>query len=213
MPKPSLRESTVAVPERAVDEQQWLVDYFWRYRQSLFDEGAWEQLIRLKGMLLVTKATGRKVNFAGNGGSAAIASHCAVDFTKNAGIRCVNFNEADLITCLANDYGYERWLAKALEFYADDGDLVVLVSSSGKSSNMILAAQHAVERGLTLVTFTGFSAQNPLKALGQLNLWVNSQAYNIIEMTHHIWLLAVCDVIIGRAEYPASEREGPCSAR
>lgn len=210
MPKPSLRESTVAVPERAVDEQQWLVDYFGRYRQSLFDEGAWEQLIRLKDMLLVTKAAGRKVIFAGNGGSAAIASHCAVDFTKNAGIRCINFNEADLITCLANDYGYDRWLAKALELYADDGDLVVLISSSGRSANIVRAAEHTVGRGLSLVTFSGFAADNPLKALGQLNLWVNSQAYNIVEMTHHIWLLAVCDVIIGHAEYPASEREGPC---
>ena len=204
MPKPPDKFTMVA-PTRAGDEPQWLIDYFRRYRQSLFDERAWEQLIRLKNMLLVTKAAGRKVILAGNGGSAAIASHCAVDFTKSAGIRCVNFNEADLITCLANDYGYERWLAKALEFYADNGDLVVLISSSGKSSNMILAAQYALERGLTLVTFTGFSAQNPLKALGQLNLWVNSQAYNIVEMTHQIWLLAVCDMLIGRAEYPAAD--------
>jgi D-sedoheptulose 7-phosphate isomerase len=127
-----------------------------------------------------------------------------VDFTKNARIRCINFNEADLITCFANDYGYEHWLEKALEFYADDGDVTILISSSGKSANMVRAAQYALARGLRLVTFTGFLANNPLKELGQLNFWVDSQAYNVIEMTHHIWLLAVCDLIIGKAEYPAS---------
>ena len=69
---------------------------------------------------------------------------------------------------------------------------------------MVRAAQYINERGLELVTFTGFSAENPLKGLGRLNFWVNSRAYNVIEMTHQIWLLAVCDLIVGKAEYPAS---------
>src|SRR3990167_2783691 len=191
-----------------MDEKQWLAEYFDRYRTTLFQADVFPQLIELKNLVQASHARGKKVIIAGNGGSAAIAGHCSVDFTKNAGIRCVNFNEADLITCLANDYGYDRWLAKALELYADDGDLVVLISSSGRSANIVRAAEHTVGRRLALVTLSGFAADNPLRALGGLNLWVDSRAYNIVEMTHHIWLLAVCDLIIGAAEYPAVQEHG-----
>jgi D-sedoheptulose 7-phosphate isomerase len=186
------------------DERRWLEEYFGRYRQSLFGVDMSAQLVRLKELLLGVRRGSKKAILAGNGGSAAIASHCAVDFTKSAGIRCVNFNEADLITCFANDYGYERWLEKALEFYADDGDVAILISSSGRSPNMCRAAEYAGTRGLTVVTFTGFEETNPLRKLGVLNFWVSSRAYNVVEMTHQIWLLAVCDLIIGRAEYSAS---------
>lgn len=190
-----------------MDEQRWLASYFEQYRPMLFQEAILEQLVELKRLLIAAREAGKKAVFAGNGGSAAIASHCAVDFTKNAGIRCVNFNEADLITCFANDYGYERWLEKALGFYADPGDVVILISSSGQSKNMVNAALYAAARGLAVVTFTGFSSDNPLRALGRLNYWVDSRAYNVVEMTHQIWLLAVCDLIIGAAEYPASRAE------
>ena len=186
-----------------MDDTQWLAKYFERYRESIFVAEVLSQLAELKELLVETRDRRKKVILAGNGGSAAIASHCAVDFTKCAGVRCVNFNEADLITCLANDYGYERWLEKAIEFYGDDGDLVILISSSGKSPNMVRAAEYARRKRLKLVTFTGFFSDNPLKAQGDLSLWVNSRAYNVIEMTHHIWLLAVCDLIMGDAEYSA----------
>ena len=187
-----------------MDDKEWLAQYFEQIQASLFAVDMRPQMIQLKDLLKKTHAAGNKIIIAGNGGSAAIASHSAVDLTKTAGIRCVNFNEADLITCFANDYGYERWVEKALEFYADQGDLVILISSSGKSPNMVNAGQYACARGLTLVTFTGFSENNPLRMLGQLNFWVESQTYNIIEMTHQIWLLSVCDLIVGKAEYPAS---------
>jgi len=189
------------------DEASWLAHYFARYRTSIFQEGVVEQLVTLKQWMLEAQADGNKVILAGNGGSAAIASHSAVDFTKNAKIRCINFNEADLITCFANDYGYEWWLQKAIEHYVDAGDLIILISSSGKSPNMINAARFVREQGLKVVTFTGFAPDNPLKTVGHLNVWVNSRAYNVIEMTHHIWLLAVCDLIIGNAEYPARSGE------
>ena len=60
---------------------------------------------------------GNTVYIIGNGGSSSIASHVSVDFTKNAKIRSVNFNEADLITCFSNDYGYERWIEKSFRKY------------------------------------------------------------------------------------------------
>lgn len=187
-----------------LDEKQWLSEYFARYQRALFGSDVYGQLIRLKEILVATRDAGKKVIIAGNGGSAAMASHCAVDFTKSAGVRSINFNEADLITCLSNDYGYENWLERALGFYADPGDVIILISSSGKSPNMVRAARYASSRGLMVVTLTGFDERNPLKLVGDLNFWVESSAYNVIEMTHHIWLLAVCDLIIGKAEYPAS---------
>ena len=85
-----------------------------------------------------------------------MASHVTVDFTKAAGIRAVNFNEADLLTCFANDYGFEKWVAKALEFYADEGDLAILISSSGQSPNMLNGAKQAKEMKLPLVTLIRF---------------------------------------------------------
>ena len=125
-----------------------------------------------------------------------MASHVTVDFTKGAGIRAVNFNEADLLTCFANDYGYEFWVAKALEFYADSGDLAILISSSGQSPNILNGAKQAKEMNLTTITLSGFRSDNLLKTLGDVNLWVDSTSYNIVEMTHHVWLLAIIDYLI-----------------
>lgn len=139
---------------------------------------------------------GNKLIIVGNGGSAAIASHVAVDLTKNTGVRAINFNEADLITCFANDYGYEHWVEQALDFYADKGDLLILISSSGSSSNIINAVKKAKEMGLIVITFSGFSKNSPLKNLGDLNLWVDSNEYNIVESAHSIWLLAIVDRLI-----------------
>ena len=90
----------------------------------------------------------------GNGGSAAIASHIAVDFTKAVRIRATNYNEADLITCLSNDFGYQYWVSQAIEFYADKGDIIILISSSGTSSNIINGAKKANEMGLNVISFT-----------------------------------------------------------
>ncbi|MCK4579221.1 MAG: SIS domain-containing protein, partial [Candidatus Marinimicrobia bacterium] len=159
--------------------------------------------VRMKGMLMEVKACGNKTIIAGNGGSAAMASHVAVDFTKQAGIRTINFNEADLITCFANDYGYENWVSRAIEFYGDKGDVAILISSSGSSVNMVNAANTASKFGMQVITFTGFNEDNPLKQSGDLNFWIDSRAYNVVENTHQIWLLLVCDLIIGKAEYPA----------
>jgi D-sedoheptulose 7-phosphate isomerase len=187
--------------ERPADDARWLSEYFERYRKSIFQPEIHSQLLEFRDLLCAASANRNKAIFAGNGGSAAIASHCAVDFTKQAGIRSVNFNEVDLITCFSNDYGYELWVRKALEFYGDAGDVVVLISSSGKSPNIVNAAEYAPAAGMKLVTFTGFAENNPVRKMGQLNFWVNSRAYNVVEMTHHIWLLSVCDLIIGSAEY------------
>ena len=83
------------------------------------------------------------------------------------------------------------------------GDVAILISSSGKSANIINAAIQAKNMRITVITLTGFEKGNPLSKLGELNFWVNSKAYNIIENIHQIWLLMVCDLIIGKLEYSA----------
>ena len=108
-------------------------------------------------------------------------------------MRAINFNEADLITCFGNDYGYENWMGKALEFYGDSGDVAVIISSSGQSQNVVIGAKTARDLGLHVVTLSGFHSDNPLRALGDLNLWVKSESYNVVETTHQSWLLAVID--------------------
>ena len=154
-----------------------------------------EALERAATMVRQAHDSGKKVILAGNGGSAAMASHVAVDLTKAAGIRAINFNEADLLTCFANDYGYEHWGARALGFYADPGDLAVLISSSGASQNIVNGAEQASAMGLAVISLSGFSPDNPLRRLGDLNLWAPSDSYNIVEMTHHVWLLAIVDYL------------------
>ena len=174
-------------------------DYYAQYFETIsrclksIDSAELEQAA---AMVLATHQSDKKIIVVGNGGSAAMASHVSVDLTKAAGIRAINFNEADLLTCFANDYGYEHWVAKALEFYADTGDLVILISSSGKSTNMLNGAEKAKNMGLSVITVSGFLSDNSLRKLGDLNLWADSSEYNIVEMTHHVWLVAVIDYLI-----------------
>ena len=185
-------------------DKDFIKDYLNRYKTALLENDISDTMVAMKDLLLKTQQNGNKVIIVGNGGSAAMASHVAVDLTKQAGIRTVNFNEADLITCFANDYGYENWVAKCLEFYGDEGDLAILVSSSGKSKNMVNAAIQAKKMGIEVITLTGFAKDNPLKQYGCLNFWLDSRAYNVIENTHQIWLLMVCDLLVGNIEYSAS---------
>jgi D-sedoheptulose 7-phosphate isomerase len=174
-------------------------DYFSQYFKTIgqkLNSIDSPELEQAASMVWATHKAGKKVIVVGNGGSAAMASHVAVDFVKAASIRAINFNEADLITCFANDYGYENWVAKALEAYADKGDLVILISSSGNSQNMLNATEKGNEMGLSMITVSGFSSDNPLRKLGDLNLWVNSTEYNIVEMTHHVWLVSIIDYLV-----------------
>ena len=157
-----------------------------------------QEFIAIASIMEQCNQKGGKVIFVGNGGSAALSSHLSVDLTKAAGIRSTNFNEADLITCYANDYGYEKWVVEALKSYVDLNDVVVLISSSGRSPNIIMAAEYLKLNGIKLITLSGFSSQNELRNKGDINLWVDSSSYNIVEMTHHIWLLSIVDYIISK---------------
>jgi D-sedoheptulose 7-phosphate isomerase len=178
----------------------WLDAYYARYR-PMTDPSIYPTLEAFRDLAQQVKDRGSKLMLAGNGASASVAAHGSVDFTKQGKVRAINFNEANLITAYSNDYGYENWVARAIESYGDDGDVVVLISVSGSSPNLIEAANYAKKRGMTVVTFTGKSADNPLKALGDINFWIDSGAYNVVECVHMTWLTTVVDMMIGEAEY------------
>jgi D-sedoheptulose 7-phosphate isomerase len=135
-----------------------------------------------------------RVIFIGNGGSSAIASHMAVDWTKNGGIRAIAFNDAPTLTCLANDFGYDNVFSKQLEYYARTGDLVVIISSSGKSLNIMRAAEQAFEQGLDLVTFSGMRPSNALRRKGSLSFFVPASDYGIVELSHLALLHSIVSV-------------------
>ena len=160
-----------------------------------FDKETKKQIFLITKIIKKTKKNNKKILIFGNGGSSAIASHFSVDLIKNTGIKCFNFNEYDLITCFSNDYGYENWVQKALSFYADKGDLLICISSSGQSKNIINGAKFAKKIGCKVVTLTGFDKKNKVRKIGHVNLWLNSKNYNLVEMTHHIWLLSIVDFI------------------
>tara|TARA_Y100000741_G_scaffold364927_1_gene357777 strand:+ start:1106 stop:1678 length:573 start_codon:yes stop_codon:yes gene_type:complete len=161
-----------------------------------------KKLLFAKKIIINTKKSKNKILIFGNGGSAAIASHFSVDLTKNAKVRCVNFNEADLITCFSNDYGYEKWIEKAIKYYGNKNDVLILISSSGESKNVINGCKMAKKMKFKkIITFSGNSKKNNLSKLGDLNFWVDSKAYNHVENVHQIWLLSLVDLIIGKSKY------------
>ena len=130
----------------------------------------------------------RKIMFIGNGGSAGICSHLAIDFSKNGGLRSLAFNDGAALTCLGNDYGYEHVFEKQIEFHAQPGDLLVAISSSGRSKNILRAVSKAHERECFIVTFSGFGADNPLRTMGDFNFYLPSGEYGFVEVGH----LALC---------------------
>lgn len=184
-----------------MDDLDFIQECLKKYRLAIFETDVAKEMIAMRDLLVRTKENRKKMILAGNGASAAMAAHAAVDFTKQVGIKAVTFNEPSLITAFSNDCGYELWIQRALEFYAEPGDAIVLISSSGRSPNVVNAAKYAKRVGNPVVTFTGFERENPLKMIGDINFWVDSRAYNIIENTHSIWLMMVCDLFIGKIEY------------
>ncbi|MZI95798.1 SIS domain-containing protein [Vibrio sp. CAIM 722] len=187
-----------------MNDMEFLNRYFDEYKKLMFEPNVYSSLSEFKELAISVRNNGKKLIFSGNGASAAISAHGAVDFTKQGGVRGITFNEADLITCFANDYGYDHWVEKAVQMYGDEGDVLVLISVSGTSPSVVNAAKYAKNNGMKVVTFTGKKVNNDLKLLGDINFWVNSSAYNIVECIHMSWITTVIDMVIGKSEYSVS---------
>ena len=152
---------------------------------------------RFLGQVVDASDAGNTLRFIGNGGSAGIASHMAVDYAKRGGIRAQAMNDPSMLTCLGNDLGYEQVFAHQVELHTRIGDVLTAISSSGRSPNILAACKAGRALGASLVTFSGFDADNPLRGLGDLNFYVASPKYGFVELTHMALLGAAIDIQIG----------------
>ena len=157
-----------------------------------------ENIENLKKIIMSLKRYKKKnkVHVFGNGGSATIASHFSMDLTNNTSIKCFNYNDPSLITCYSNDFKYENWISRTIRKYGNRNDLLILISSSGNSKNMINAHKEAKKKKFyKTISFTGFEKKNKLGKLTDINFWINSKNYNLVESAHNFFLLTLVDIL------------------
>jgi D-sedoheptulose 7-phosphate isomerase len=180
------------------NDKKWFASRLKEYNHALSmnDKKIIDNLAVFKKIVLDARDNNKTIYFAGNGASTTIASHAALDFTNQLAVKCHALNDPNFITCFANDFGYDDFMARSIKLYAESDDVIVLISSSGQSQNVINAAKVAKEMKCKVVTLSGFDYNNPLQKFGDINLWLDSKQYNIIECIHMFWLVMVCDVIV-----------------
>ncbi len=137
---------------------------------------------------------GSKVMFIGNGGSMGIAAHMAVDFSKAGGMRATAFGDGAALTCLGNDFGYEEVFSRQIEWHGCADDVLIAISSSGKSPNILNGVRAARAHGGKVVTFSGFRDDNPLREMGDVNFYVRAMEYGFVEVAHQAILHAILDI-------------------
>jgi D-sedoheptulose 7-phosphate isomerase len=140
---------------------------------------------------------GAKIIFIGNGGSAGICSHMATDFSNRGGLRATALNDGAALTCTGNDYGYEHVFAKQIEWHARPADLLIAISSSGRSPNIVKGVEAARARGCRVATFSGFEEDNPVRKMGEVNFFVRSRQYGLVEVAHQALIHAILDLDMG----------------
>lgn len=129
----------------------------------------------------------------GNGGSAAVASHAVIDLVNVAKLRAFTLHEPSVLTCIVNDYGYENAYSRLLAHMARPGDVLIAISSSGRSMNIRNAAEQVVNNGGSVITFSGFLHDNPLRSMGDVNIWLDASDYGLVEVGHQFILHNMSD--------------------
>lgn len=147
-------------------------------------------------MILKQAALGGKLIFIGNGASASISSHMATDFWKNAGIKALSFNDSSLLTCVSNDYGYKHVFEKPVEMFSGQGDILVAISSSGASENILRGVKAAKRKKVKVITLSGFAKANPLRKSGDINFYVPVSHYGYVEVVHTAICHCLADMTI-----------------
>jgi len=169
-----------------------LITYGDNNKTSSYEEG----MKLLVDVFMKAKSKGSKVFFIGNGGSAAIAVHMTADFMKNGGMKTCSLYDSSVTTCLANDYGYEYVFSKQLESLINEDDLLVAISSSGNSMNIVNAVNAAKEKNGKVITLSGFKEDNKIRHMGDYNVYVGIEHYGIVESIHNLILQHAVDVIL-----------------
>lgn len=175
--------------------QQRLCDA-WGKTQFRIRQGSLANLEMVVSIFHSVRAGGNCLYFIGNGGSAGIAMHMTADFLKNGKMRTVSMYNPATLTCLGNDFGYEYVFSKQLELLACPGDLLVAISSSGNSPNILSGIETAKEKGCKVITLTGFREDNKARQMGDFNVYVPSMEYGIVESVHNIILQEVVDILM-----------------
>lgn len=136
-----------------------------------------------------------QVIILGNGGSNAIASHISQDYTKKLKKKSFSFSDASRLTCYINDYGMEQAYVQFLKEFADKKTLVILISSSGNSKNIVNCLQYCNDNNISFVLLTGFDSNNEsrknFKDRAKLEIWVDSKDYGVVECAHEIFLHSI----------------------
>ena len=148
----------------------------------------------------VKGATGRFF-FIGNGASAAFASHMSLDWSKNGGVPCVPLFDLSHLTALGNDLGYDEIFAEPLKWHGTVSDVLITISSSGNSPNILRAIEVAREKGMKVITLSGLKPDNKSRKLGDLNLYIPAKTYGIVECLHQVLLHAWLDHSMGVEEW------------
>ena len=160
---------------------------------SILKEIEKKGILKLLNQINVVKKKKSKVMIFGNGAGASIASHFANDLTNASRIKAMSYDNTAQITCLSNDYQFKHWIKKTIEFYANKNDLVILLSASGNSQNMINAARFCKTKKINYFSITGFKKNNKLNKNSTNKIWINSMVYNFVEMGQLFILLTVVD--------------------
>tara|TARA_Y100001958_G_C21150469_1_gene486776 strand:- start:515 stop:1075 length:561 start_codon:yes stop_codon:yes gene_type:complete len=178
---------------------KYLDKYIENFKLKLTEVQSQKNSIKDIFKVLIKYKNKNQVHIFGNGGSASIASHFSMDLTNNSVIKCISYNDPSIITCYSNDFKFENWISRTIFKYGKKNDLLILISSSGESKNMINAVKMAKKKKFSkIITFTGFKKNNSLKKIGNLNLWVDSRNYNVVENIHQFYLLLLVDMIKNR---------------
>jgi D-sedoheptulose 7-phosphate isomerase len=142
---------------------------------------------------------------AGNGGSAAIADHLLCDWVKGTFIASETpihvhslVSNTALLTACANDFGYDVSFARQIEMQAQPGDVLICISSSGNSANILAALRKASSMGLKTIALIGFSGGESAK-LADINLHVAAHNYGVVEDCHQILMHNIAQYIYGRS--------------
>lgn len=182
-------------------EKLFLTEYFEDVRRLLVCDELFFNLASAKDAILDMNSKGGRLLMAGNGASANIVGHACVDFTKQANIQALSFHDPGFITAFSNDFGFENWVAKALEHYLAPHDIFLCVSVSGTSKNIVNACNFAKKRGHKVISFSGKTNDNATMQSSDIKFFVDSKAYNIVEGIHMLWLTSIVDLIRGESVY------------
>jgi D-sedoheptulose 7-phosphate isomerase len=158
---------------------------------------------------------GNTVYLIGNGASASMASHIAADLAKNGRLHTEVFSDLSLITAIANDLSYDKVFAMPLSQRMKRDDMLVAISSSGCSPNILEGVEEARKGGGLVVTLSAMNPENPLRRMGDLNFYVAAQGYGEAETCHaailHYWV-DLMSMEPHVANHASSETDGPGSA-